>query len=348
MTTDMTEDINMLAKDLSFGYGREVSVSCVSDHWSKSRNLPIIGAKPEGFNTEVAWYGDNFYFNYVAFRFKEAIPATFLYPISKGFGRAALSGHVQDCPISDITNFEKEYWERQAVKGFAAMIGGFNLGPTLRYLEALSKLNQKSIFNLVMDRTQHGKVDTIDGNSIDHDKLLRAVGLPFIPTTYDPIIPDPYCPEIKVDDNPAIEKLAIHWFNEKPGPCAILMTLKPGMLLPAMFPMPCDVTVDVQDTVLGDYLPIALQPGIDSEKYGERMMREIPLWAFEYKSQKSEDCKLFAERPYPVSIYYAHGLKKEARTFKLHVPNNLDAVLTILYLTRGLIPCMTERLNKGK
>lgn len=332
-----------LVDDLRLGFGNEVDVRMVATHSSKSHRLPIVAAEREGWNTSVAWYANNFHNHYTAFRFKRAIAATWLFPICGVFGRKHMSGHEADCPLPDLTNFQKDYWNRRPLEGFACFAGGWHLATTLRYLEAVSKLNERNLYDLVMDKTNYGPMDTIDGNAFDFVQLCALVGIPAVGS---------YDKDVQVPPNKIVKSMRLDWYGVETDirPTCVEVEPMPGVLLPA--PTGCgDVFVEPLDTHLGERLDDSVQLRWSEEtKYKDpRMLGFVPTKMFRYFSRAQEDyrarkAKLDATPWRACGAYNATTL--DTKLFRFEIPNQLDAALFVKWWLCAGIPCAEEALAK--
>lgn len=329
-------DFTRLSRDVRLGFDDDVDISIINTHTSKSKSLPIVAAERGGWNTSVAWYAFNYYNHYAAYRFTRAIPATLLWPISGTLGRKHHSGHESGCPLPDITNFTKDYWNRRPLEGFACFAGGWHMATTLRYLEAASKIDQRALFNVIMDGTHHGKVDNIDGNAIDFKAMSAVVGVPPL---------DTYDKDVVVPPNKIVEALKVDWFGVETdlGRTCVEVVTKPGVPLPSPSGTG-EVFVEPRDTRLGPLLGDEHQLRWSEEtKYKDpRMLNFVPTSMFRYFSRDQEDWRarkaILNATPWSVShVYNATGF--DAARFRFVVPNPLDAVLFVKWWLEAAIPC---------
>jgi hypothetical protein len=336
-------DFARLTRDLRLGYGTDVDVQIVDTHHSKSKKLPIVATECEGWNTSVAWYAFNYHNHYSAFRFQRALSAMLLYPISGTFGRKHQSGHESGCPVPDLTNYQKDYWNRRPLEGFASFVGDWHMATTIRYLEAASKIDVAALYDVVMDKTKYGKMDNIDGNAVDFELLCTTVGVPKTGT---------YDREVVVPPNRIVKAIRIDWFGVETDirPACVTVEPMPGVLLPAstgtglMF-------VDPVETRLRAHLDDTVQlPWTEETKYKDpRMLTFVPADIFRYFSREPEDYRArkahFDKTPWRVcGAYNVTGL--DARLFRFAVPNPLDAALYVKWWLEAGIPCAEAALTR--
>lgn len=336
------DDFARLTRDLRLGYGTDVDVRMVSTHHSKSNKLPILATEREGWNTSVAWYAFNYHNHYSAFRFEKSIAATLLWPVSGTFGKKHMSGHEADCPLPDVTNFTKDYWTRRLFEGFACFAGGWHMATTLRYLEAVSKIDEKALFDVVMDATRYGEVDDIDGNRVDFKALSRVVGIPVV---------DTYDKDVAVPPNRVIQSLVIDWFGVQTDihPCCVEVVVMPDVLLPAPTGVG-EMFVDPLDTRLSEVLDDTRQLRWSEEtRYKDpRMLNFVPVSAFRYFHREGaayqERRKVIEATPWRACGIYNEA-KLETRRVRFRVPNPLDAVLFVKWWLEAAIPCAEAALT---
>lgn len=335
------DDLTRLTRDIRLGFGGDVDVSIIDTHHSKSQRLPIVAASREGWNTSVAWYAFNYHNHYAAYRLKRPLPATLLAPISGTLGRKHLSGHEVDCPLPDVTNFAKAYWERQRLDGFACFAGDWHMATTLRYLEAASSIDQRDLFDVVMDRTRYGAVDRIDGNAIDFKALCQVTGVPG---------PGSFQRDVVVPPNRVVESIKIDWFgiDTDVRPCAVEVVAKPGMLLPATSGTG-EVYVDARDTRLGDVLgdEHQLRWSEDTKYNDARMLNFVPVSMFRYWSRSQEDYvarrRALDATPWRASHVY-NVASLATRRVRFAVDNPLDAILFVKWWLEAAIPAAEASL----
>lgn len=346
MTFDKAGDdaLARLIRDLRLGFDDDVDVSIIDTHRSKSQKLPIVAAEREGWNTSVAWYAYNYHNHYSAFRFKQSIPATLLWPIGGTFGRKRMSSHEGGCLLPDITNFVKDYWNRRPLEGFACFAGDWHMATTLRYLEAVSKIDQHALFNAIMDGTSYGKVDNIDGNAVNFKAMSEVVGVPAL---------DTYDKNVAVPPNSIIESMMVDWFGIQTGMplTAVEIVTKPGVLLPGPSGIG-EVYVEPRDTRLGDVLGDEHQIRWSEEtKYKDpRMLNFVPVSMFRYVSREQDDYVARRQRleavPWNVSHAY-NPTTLDATRFRFTMPNPLDAVLFVKWWLEAAIPCAETLLSRA-
>jgi hypothetical protein len=337
------DDFARLTRDLRLGFATDVDVAIVDTHHSKSQKLPIVAAEREDWNTSVAWYAFNYYNHYSAFRFKRAVSATLLYPIAGTFGRKHMSGHEADCPLPDITNFAKDYWNRRPYEGFASFAGGWHMATTLRYLEAVAKLNVNDVFDVVMDKTRYRAMDDIDGNAIDFKALCQVTGAPAL---------DTYDKEVVVPSNKIVKSIRVDWFGVETDirPCCVEVMPMPGMLLPAPTGLG-KMYVEPLDTRLAGRLDDSVQLRWSEEtKYKDpRMLNFVPTEIFRYHSREQDDYRARRARleATPWRTCGAYNVTTlDAQRVRFEVPNPLDAVLFVKWWLEAGIPCAEEALAR--
>jgi hypothetical protein len=327
-----------LLRHLRLGFDDDVEASIIDTHTSKSERLPVVAAEREGWNTSVAWYAYNYHNYYAAFRFARSIPATLLWPISGLLGGKHNSGHESGCPLPDITNFTRDYWNRRPLEGFACFAGGWHMATTLRYLEAISKIDQRALFDAVMDATLYGKVDNIDGNAIDFKLMSKIVGVPTL-DTFDKHVVMPL--------NKILTSIKVDWFGVETNlhhTCVEVVT-QPGVLLPETSGI-AEVYVEPRDTRLGDVLGDEHQLRWSEEtRYVVRMLNFVPVSMFQYFAREKYEHitrhKRFKATPWSVSHVY-DSTTLDATRFRFVVPNPLDAVLFVKWWLEAAIPCAEQ------
>lgn len=159
---------------------------------------------------------------------QKPVAATLMYPISGLFGRYALSGHTDSKGAPAITNFEKAYHNRALIQRFGVeCYSPLQAALVIRYLNEVSKLPAKEIFDLVLDRTMYGEIDNIDFNAVSGDgdaKLANILNLGFEKFAYYNFdvtnAPDLF-KKINVNwfDNAGIGRSSVHFeFADQPLP----------------------------------------------------------------------------------------------------------------------------------
>lgn len=329
-----------LAQDIKHGYGTEVHVRIIDTHSSKSQRLPIVTAEHGDWNTSVAWYAYNYHNYYAAFRFRRSLPMTLLYPISGLFGPKHMSGHESGCPLPDVTNFQKAYWNRDRYEGFACFAGSWHMATTLRYLEAVSKIDVQRALGAVLDESHYGAMDNIHGNWAKWDELSAALDLGNLGT---------YEREVAVPANRVVKAIRLDWFGVATGvgPCCVEIEAMPGALLPASTATG-SMFVDPRCTSLANYLGEDVQPmWSEDTKYVDRLLTFMPVDLFKYRVPSVEDYREkqehFAHTPYRVCGAY-NVASLTTRLFRFAVPNVLDAALLAKWWLVAGIPCAEEAL----
>jgi len=144
---------------------------------------------------------------------QEPVAATLMYPISGLFGRYALSGHTDPKGAPAITNFEKAYHNRTLIRRFGVECNSpLQAALVIRYLNEVSKLPAQEIFDLVLDKTDYGKIDGIDFNAVggdDEAALANILNLGFEEFAYY---------DFDVTNKPDFfKRINVDWFDTEIG-----------------------------------------------------------------------------------------------------------------------------------
>lgn len=316
---------------LRLGYGQEVAFTQVGGHTSKSHRLPILAVNDPKEDVDVTWFGDNFYFHFLGVSLRHTLPAILMYPISSIFGQYPLSGHV-NTQIAPPVNFLTAYYRKQRLERFGSDTGdGFSAALVIRYLRALSKLNIPRIMDICFEHTNHGPREEIDGNAIDSNDLLETLGLTINKHPYDPALtglPTDVFETIVVD---LFEKI-VH------GQSAVRIKLSEETLLPPM-PFPYQgICVDLQETILDQFVPETVHERPYQNQYKQFVVSYLPVSLL---SSTFEGGERFFEAQQqsatPVSGIYK-CLNRLTREFVFSTPNILDAALTAFFLVKAVAP----------
>lgn len=325
------DEIDHLTKWMRLAYGEEIKIKQVSSHTSKSTYLPIISAIPKSeSNVKVTWFAQNYHFHFLGVKLQNPVYATLMYPIINMFGGYALSGHVNTKIAPAITNFMKHYHNQEPLQNFGMdCSSGYFSALTTRYLHEVSKLDRETIMDLCLRKSNYGNVDNIHGNSVDLEKLIKAIGLEG---------KQGYC-EFDVTPNKEgiFSKIKIHEF------CTLLpmdgsyleVTLKKGALLPALTFPSDNIYVKSSDTILGKHITGKAKDG--EKKLVDSFVSLIPTSFIEYQEGTKENRMELEKCPYPTGRCYSDRTLRP-NNFIINVPNPLDAALVALYLTRVIDP----------
>ena len=330
-----SSEIDSLTKWMRLGYGEEIEIKVVDHHSSKSRTLPIISAVPKsGSNVQVTWFAQNFYFHFLGVKFEEPLYATLLYPISNLFDRYALSGHVNTKLAPPITNIMKHYHNQELLKNFGMDCGnGFFAALVVRYLHEVSKLDKEKIMDLCLRKSQYGKVDIIDGNSLDFDELVDVVGL---------VGEKKYCEfEVATSEESIFSKITIDEFDTDLHNSSVHITLKDGVILPALPISSSNVYLKPSETILGKYITDKTKD--ESENLIDTFIKVISTSSIEYMQGTRENRIKLHDCPYPYHCCYSDE-NLDAKNFTINVPNPLDALLVGLFLTKVVDPIVKAML----
>ncbi|MFA6255909.1 MAG: hypothetical protein WC606_01875 [Candidatus Absconditabacterales bacterium] len=325
------DEIDHLTKWMRLAYGENVKIKKVGSHSSKSRHLPIISAIPKSeSNVKVTWFAQNYHFHFLGVKLQAPVYATLMYPIINMFGGYALSGHVNTKIAPAITNFMKHYHNQELLQNFGMDCGdGYFSALTTRYLHEVSKLDKETIMDICLRKSNYGKVDNIHGNSVDLEKLIKAIGLKG---------EQGYCEfDVSPDKEGIFSKIKIHEFcSAVPvGGSSIEVTLKKDALLPALTLPSSNVYVKASDTILGKHITGEIKDG--KEKLVDSFVPLIPTSFIKYKEGTKENQMKLRKCPYPTHrCYWDENL--ETRDFIINIPNPLDATLVALYLTKVIDP----------
>jgi len=316
----MVAEKTRLRRLISLGYGRDVNVSVIGRHTSGS--IPLISAKDDTSPVEVTTLGDNLETNYLGVNLRAPIPATFLYPISGGFGPIfSHSGHERSDLAPEVSNFKKYYHNRKPMQRFGLSLGrGLEAAFVIGYLDLVSGLPQRKIFKIVMDKTLHGKVDFIDGNWIDHDELAKVVDLPIEKI-------NAYDIDVK-DETGLFSKIHLDTFDHEYGGSTVHLEVANGKRLPGL-------------TVPYNHVMIATTE--EMQKLG--LEKRVPANAMKYRDDHfNERRKMVDQKMVANQVQRAPFLTRE---FAINTPNCLDATLVALYLSKVVAP-IVKRAEETK
>lgn len=330
------EEISDLTKWLSLGFGKDLQPRIVGHHISKSYALPIVAADIKASPVEVTWFAQNFYFYFLGVSLKQQIPATFLYPISGIFTDVPLSGHVNKKIAPDLPNFEKSYHNCENITRFGSNVGnGFGAALAIRYLLEVAKLDREAILDVCLRKTEYGKREKIDGNTIDFERLARLIGLePTKSYTYDF--------DVKMVPDEIFEKIQVDWFDIGLGKSSVHVKFSGKAYLPTLVPFPADIYVDLHDTLLGEYVPERSQAIGVNNPYSDHILFKVPARLLPYRHENGISYQRKSESvEYPVSGVYQR-VNEHTRQFTFNVPNVLDCALTAFFFIKIVAPLMQE------
>jgi hypothetical protein len=311
-------------KSISQGYGVTVEPKVVSNHNSKSCDLPIVSAEKEGSNVSVAWFGNNFYSHYLGLKFKEPICASLLYPISGEFDSPPYSSHVNMKVAQPLPDFIKASYTQRMISSLGMTTGKVATSIMIRFLEEISKLNTKKILKACFNPKDYGKQLAIDGNYVDTESLLKAVDLKVCEEKHDFFV---------LPEDSIFSSMELCKFDDDRGGCSIRVEMKEGNFLPPM-PFPASgLFANPLDTKLADYLPDDVQKRECNNPYSSGyIMSYIPVGVMKYERITDP----FLVKHEPLFVYGC--LKPGFKELIFGVPNLLDAVMTAVFLIKVIDP----------
>ena len=298
------------------GFDPQVNISTARTHTSKSRTLPILKGEKEGSNVVVTSIGHNFHNYFLGVELQEPVAATLLYPISGLFGRYALSGHTDPKGAPAITNFEKAYHNRTPIQRFGVDCGSpLETALAIRYLNEISKLPAQEIFNLVLDATNYGKIDSVDFNAVGGDgkaKLANILNLGFEKIAYY---------DFDITNAPEFfKRINVDWFDTEIGRSSVHFEFT-DHALPAM-PIPVGAL----------YIPTTKE----MQELG--LAKKVPARSLEYKRDHSPERDKLSEGI--VSDNY-HRAEWDNMNWTINTPNGLDTAMTAFMLNHVLVPTLS-------
>lgn len=299
------------------GFDPQVDIGTARTHVSKSRTLPILKGEKAGSNVRVTSIGHNFYNYFLGIELQEPVAATLLYPISGLFGRYALSGHTDPEGAPAITNFEKAYHNRTPIQRFGVECGSpLQAALAIRYLNEVSKLPAREIFNLVLDKTNYGRIDGIDFNAVGGDgeaALANILNLGFEKFAYY---------DFDITNAPELfRRINVDWFDTEIGKSSIHFEFK-DQPLPAM-PMPAGAL----------YIPTT------EEMQALGLAKKVPARSLEYKRDHQQERHQMSSEGIVSENY--HRAEWGNLNWTFNTPNGLDAAMTAFMLNHVLVPTMS-------
>lgn len=302
-------------------------------HRSKSCELPIYcaGQYEPSVTPFVTNISNNFYFYFMGLELHPAIPATLLWPISKLFGRVALSGHVTT-EDTFITNFTKHYHNVDRIQRM-----GFEFGAPLQgalaisYIRQIAKLPVNDILDAALYKTKYGALDAIDGNAVDSRALTKLFGI-----EGDGLY------ECTVSNlNPLYESMQIDYFDTEIGGSSVHFKIKQP--LP---PIPIDTSdIFVQAT------PEMMAAGLKRKRWSNYEAGKIPvaylasvLDRYDYDSKERQE---EYQKRYKLGTSDIHAamwaMPLEHQEWTINTPNQLDAIATA-FMLNFCLPQVLQRL----
>ncbi|MBU2637614.1 MAG: DnaJ domain-containing protein [Nanoarchaeota archaeon] len=298
------------------GFDPQVDIGTARTHVSKSRRLPILKGEKQGCNVKVTSIGYNFHSYFLGVELQEPVAATLMYPISGLFGRYALSGHTDLEGAPAITNFEKLYHNRTLVQKFGVECGNaLQAALAIRYLNEISKLPAQKIFDIVLDKTNYGKIDAIDFNAVGDGaaKLANILNLGFEKFTYY---------DFDVTNAPELfKRINVDWFDTELGKSSVHFEFV-DQPLPAM-PIPSGAL----------YIPT----NTDMQAVG--LSKQVPAKNLKYKDDHQKE-RYTISRQGIVSDNY-HRAEWGNMKWTVNTPNGLDTAMTAFMLTHILAPTLS-------
>ncbi|MFA6194533.1 MAG: hypothetical protein WC719_02160 [Patescibacteria group bacterium] len=315
-------------KWIDFGYGNPTKVRTVSHHSSKSQNLPIVAAKGADSNVEVVWFGDNFHSHFLGMKFNEPVCASFLYPISGCLNELACSSHVNETVAAELPHYVRASYNREMIKTLGVECDGISAALIIRYLHEISKLDYENILRICYNENREGGKKTfIHGNHVEFESLIRAV---------DPgLKQESYGAFFNLPEDSIFEKIYINEFSDiTRNGASVVVTIKAGSLLPAL-PFPFNrIFANPSETVLGEYLPEAIQQRKLPDTYDNYVITAVPVNLLHYQEElmKEPDWNEY-------NLHEAHcRLNKGFKTLIFDTNNLLDAVMTGIFLAKAVDP----------
>jgi len=323
-------------KVLAAGFGLPVSDDfsskgvCVrkkGTHSSKSIMLPILsaGVLCGEYNVYVTNISNNHCFYFMGVQLKQAIPATFLWPISQLFGSVPLSGHVTPDTAPFLTNFEKAYHNVERISNV-----GFSFSHPLhgalviRYLNELAKLPLDEILNMVLYKTSHGCIDRIDFNAVGGDgegRLADILGLEYEKFAY-------YNFDV-VNKDDIYERMNVDWYDIDNGGSSVHFTL--NRMLP---PIP----ISMRDLLVPTTLALR-EGGIRGKRsYFKNgfVEKETEIPVFYLKTVECEERWKMRSKLHKACWM----VPIDHRDWTINTPNGLDTAMTAFMLNRCLPPVL--------
>jgi curved DNA-binding protein CbpA len=299
------------------GFDPQIDISHVRTHVSKSKVLPILKAEKKDSNVVVTSIAHNFYNYFLGIELREPVAATLMYPISDLFGRYALSGHTNPENAPPITNFQKEYHNRTPIKAFGVECHSpLHAALVIRYLNEVSKLPSKDIFDLVLDKTDYGKIDEIDFNAVGGDgeaALADILKLGFEKLAYY---------DFDVTNAPELfKRINVDWFDTNNGGSSVHVEFQ-DQPLPAI-PVP--------------YNSILVPTTQEQQKLG--LAKEVPAESLNYKNNHQSE-RLEMSKKGVIADQY-HRIEWNNMKWTFNTPNGLDAAMTAFLLTHVLVPTLS-------
>jgi hypothetical protein len=336
------QEIDRLTKIMRLGFGsKDVRVTRAGGHTSKSCSLPIMSGGFIDSNVAVTNLSYNWYFHFLGVQMTRPINAMLLYPISGAFGKYALSGHTDTDGAPPIGNFLREYHTAAQLSRWGMDAGSaLEAAMIIRHLQEASKIDAERIMDICLRKTNYGRMDAIDGNAIDFDDLMGALGLRRLGK-------DPYEFEVALGGTKLFKRITIDWFDSERGHNLVHVELADpaNALLPSM-PLPAEVLVDLRDTPLAAFVPESAHTRQTKGEYGPKCMVAVPTAPFPFKERPTEQYQRIDGHPYPVHGAYAGaGLDTVRFTFKTLDP--LCAAMTAWFLVNVAEPVLGSASTFG-
>ncbi len=332
------EEMERLTKVARLGFGNDdVVVRQAGGHTSKSCSLPILAAHHADSNVGVTNLSYNWYFHFLGVDLSRPVNAMLLYPISGAFGRYALSRHTDRKSSPPIGNFLREYHAAAEVQRWGMNVGSaLKAAMVIRHLQEASKIDIEQVMDVCLRRTNHGRMDAVDGNAVDFDRLTRALGLGRLGKS------NPYGFDVALKSKRFFKRIDIDWFSaDGRGHNLVHVELADSAtaLLPAMT-LPADVLVDLRDTPLAAFVPESAHARRVDGVYGKpELMIAVPPHLFSFKERSQAEHARLNESAYPAHHVY-DGASLDTVRFTFKTPDPLCAAMTAWFLNNVVGPVL--------
>ena len=161
---------------ITVGYGKEARTCIVDTHTARNGEVvPVVEGTCEGSNVTVRALTNNSLFNFFSISLFNPIIATLLYPISSNFKGDALGQSEMEAVKNrePLHYFERKYHNKTLVQGFRAIAPPVEIAQTIRYLDAVSRLDGKKLLEIVTDKKGRGAIGRSGPREIrDLEELL--------------------------------------------------------------------------------------------------------------------------------------------------------------------------------
>lgn len=309
---------------INLGFGQEVALEEAGYFASKGYSLPAFSATTKGSKVRIAHIANNFFSTFIGLELKKPLPVTLFYPISDVLNDdLPISSHV-DHSFPPMGNFQLSYHTRKPIKKIGLITGlerDILIPSVIRYLDLISLLPASKVFDIVLDKTHHGKKDRIDRNAINSEELASAIKLPLRSSHGSNL-------EVKVSQRSIFERLVLNENDRNLGGSSVEIRLREGEPLPYL-------------TVPYDSLYFPTTTQIQDMGFREW----INCISFDTKRGKHLDDRKKIDSTGIVAPQYKAAEWGEAR-FRVRTPNILDTMLTALYLEKVVSPLVREVREK--